>query len=76
MIDWSYVEHNLMDLDELIYSLVFFKLLDSSKPLLVYIKLYTAEIQDLNDLFVLLQLRNLNPRPKNKGNEFWIFLWN
>lgn len=50
-----------MDLDGLIYSLVFLRrFLDSSKPLLVYIKSYVAEIQGLNHLlrisFIFLQL--------------------
>lgn len=78
MIDWSYVEYNLMDLDELIYSSVFLRLfLGSSKPLLVYVKTYVAEIQGLHCLlricFIFLQLKSLNPELMNiVGNEFCV----
>lgn len=65
-----------MDLDELIYSSVFLRLfLDSSKPLLVYIKSYVAEAQGLNYLLrtglISLQLESLNSELMNiMGNEF------
>lgn len=78
MIDWSYVEYIVMDLDELIYSSVFLRLfLDSSKPLLVYVKSYVAEIQGLNYLFricfIFLQLKSRNPELMNiTGNEFCV----
>lgn len=78
MIDWSYVEYIVMDLDELIYSSVFLRLfLDSSKPLLVYVKSYVAEIQGLNYLFricfIFLQLKSWNPELMNiTGNEFCV----
>lgn len=67
-----------MGLDELIYSSVFLRLfLDSSKPLLVYVKSYVAGIQSLNYLlrncFIFLQLKSLNPELMNiMENEFCV----
>lgn len=64
-----------MDLDKLTYSSVFLKLfLDSSKPLLVYLKSYVTEIQGLNYLFricfIFLLLKSLNPKLMNiMGNK-------
>jgi len=56
-----------MDFNELIYSLVLLRLfLDSSKPLLVYVKSYVAEVQGLNYLlricFIFLAIEKSEPR--------------